>query len=332
LIHGTFKPAKLNYNQKIPKQVIQTAYEYPKLTEMLNTISSIKETNPEYVYRFFDDKDARKYIQDNFNENINFAYENLIPGAFKADLFRYCILYNEGGIYMDCKMISVVPFRDIIGENDELILVKDDYQMKTNNIPGIYNAFICTVAGKETFYQTIEAIVKHVFNHFYPENPFLITGPTLLLNCYCDEGKFLIHPFNGHSPTDHNNCIVNDKNEILIYKTYKNQHKQNYSGKYILDYAYGRCYKNILDLFIVYDFDFTTLQDDCKKIYDFEFAAHKIRELKVILNDYKIVIIDTVDDGITEFDGLKAPSKLKLTLVENKYAVGEGRDTQFFIN
>ena len=36
------------------------------------------------------------------------AYDSLIPGAYKADLFRYLVLYREGGVYLDCKSSTII--------------------------------------------------------------------------------------------------------------------------------------------------------------------------------------------------------------------------------
>ena len=67
------------------------------------------------------------------------AYDNLIPTAYKADLFRSCILYKTGGCYFDIKQIDRIPLREIITENDDLILCEDAQPF------AFYNALIlCT--------------------------------------------------------------------------------------------------------------------------------------------------------------------------------------------
>ena len=35
----------------------------------------------------------------------------MVPGAYKADLWRYCILYIYGGIYIDIKLEPINGFR-----------------------------------------------------------------------------------------------------------------------------------------------------------------------------------------------------------------------------
>ena len=46
------------------------------------------------------------------------AFETLRPGAFKADLWRYAILWGCGGIYVDSKMRLVSDWADFI-ENSQ---------------------------------------------------------------------------------------------------------------------------------------------------------------------------------------------------------------------
>ena len=56
---------------------------------------------------FYDDKECRDFIKEHFHKNVLLAYDALIPGAFKADLFRYCELYINGGWWFDIDMLSV---------------------------------------------------------------------------------------------------------------------------------------------------------------------------------------------------------------------------------
>jgi mannosyltransferase OCH1-like enzyme len=37
------------------------------------------------------------------------AYDTLIPNAYKADLFRYSVVYHYGGCYMDAGSIGIKP-------------------------------------------------------------------------------------------------------------------------------------------------------------------------------------------------------------------------------
>ena len=61
--------------------------------------------NSGWDYRFYSDKDARLFLQTHFPPEVLEAFDALIPGAFKADLFRYCVLFICGGVYADIDML-----------------------------------------------------------------------------------------------------------------------------------------------------------------------------------------------------------------------------------
>lgn len=241
-----------NYEQKIPKKIFQTWKTNNMDLEMENTTKIIKNLNPEYEYKLFTDDECIEYIKNNFSEHVLFSYNNLIPGAFKADLFRYCILYQEGGIYIDCKMIPSKPFREIIKPDDSCLLVNNTFE--TNSV-SIYNAFICSEPKNKLFLECISQIVNNNINLYYPIDPFVVTGPSLLYNIYKKMNyscRFLSHPNIGLDYTNHNNGIFDESNNLVIYKTYKNYYKQENGGNYITLFIFGNCYKSILNLLTVY--------------------------------------------------------------------------------
>jgi mannosyltransferase OCH1-like enzyme len=239
-------------DQKIPKKIFQTWKNKNMDIEMENTTKIIKNLNPEYEYKLFTDDDCIEYIKNNFSEHVLFAYNNLIPGAFKADLFRYCVLYQEGGVYIDCKMIPSKPFREIINPDDSSILVNNTFEL---NLVSIYNAFICSEPKNNLFLESINQIVNNNLNLFYPSDPFAITGPTLLYNISKKlniQSRLLCHPNIGLPYTNHNNGIFDELNNLVIYKTYKNYYKLENGSNYITLFQFGNCYKSILNLLTVY--------------------------------------------------------------------------------
>ena len=119
-------PDDYNYEQKIPKIILQTGVNNTfKNILHFNSIISFIELNPEYTYIYFNDINARQFLRDNFSEEINYCYDLLVPGAYKADLLRYCLLYNKGGCYFDCKQILRVPIKKFLDKNKTLLLCND---------------------------------------------------------------------------------------------------------------------------------------------------------------------------------------------------------------
>jgi len=50
--------------------------------------------------------------------------------AFRADLWRWMILWHNGGIYMDAKMAFTTPADSWIDFENEEFIIGLDYQMK----------------------------------------------------------------------------------------------------------------------------------------------------------------------------------------------------------
>jgi mannosyltransferase OCH1-like enzyme len=93
----------------IPLCIYQTWHTTNLPPKMQQAVNTIKAHNPEFQHFLYDDNMCREFIRNNFPEDVLRAYDLLIPGAYKADLWRYCILYKKGGIYLD---ISYTPFNN----------------------------------------------------------------------------------------------------------------------------------------------------------------------------------------------------------------------------
>jgi hypothetical protein len=88
---------------------------------MKRNCERLQKQNPQFEYYLFDDADCLEFIQIHFDEEVADAFERLVPGAYKADLWRYCVLYVHGGIYLDMKMRCVGDFRLIDREIIEIL-------------------------------------------------------------------------------------------------------------------------------------------------------------------------------------------------------------------
>jgi len=160
--------------QKIPKIIAQTNERDEVPERMFNAMQTILEKNPEYQYYYFNAVERRKFISNHYSSEVLLAYDRLVPGAFKADLFRYCFLYKYGGVYIDSGMTCKIPLRDLIGEKDKLIVPEDNGQLR------LYNAFMCAVPNHYIFKIAIDRIIDNVNNRYYGESALHITSPGLL--------------------------------------------------------------------------------------------------------------------------------------------------------
>jgi len=149
---------------------------------MKKNIDYILNNNPEFDYYLYDDNECREFIKENFNKEVLDAFDSLIPGAYKADLWRYCILYKNGGVYMDIKLKPLIKLKTLINNNNFYYVNDNPSNKLCNNNKGIYNAFIISYPNNIIFKECINSIVENCKNKYYGNNTLDITGPCLFGN------------------------------------------------------------------------------------------------------------------------------------------------------
>ena len=95
----------------IPLKIFQSWHTLNLPPKMNDNVQLLKLQNPEFTHYLYDDEMCREFIKENFEEDVLNAYDKLIPGSYKCDLWRYCILYKYGGIYLDIKYKCVNDFK-----------------------------------------------------------------------------------------------------------------------------------------------------------------------------------------------------------------------------
>jgi len=320
------------YNpQKIPKLIFQTTFS-KNIKNILhyNSIQTFIELNPEYEYRILDDNECRLFIKNNFNVDILVAYDMLIPGSFKADLFRYCYLYIHGGCYFDCKQILRHPIRTFINENDDFLLCKDIG-------PGFFNAMILSTEKNELIMNTIEKSKYKIFNFYKIYNPFnkkvynyqmlTLTGPDLFHETIRNDvnnnnikfqHKYLDKHFNLCN-CDYKKLVITDNNNnVIIAKQFASYSNSNhypqlwlnneviYKNQYILNqYKFYIYPHNYTDTFIFYIFNKNLL------------ITERIDKNAGWGTDHKLKIIDEINN-ITTMEKIQASNKkFKLTYFQH---------------
>jgi len=166
---------KKEINSIIPLKIYQTWYTKDLQEILLQSIQLLKSQNPEFEFYLYDDNDCRKFIETYFDSSVLRAFDALIPGAYKADLFRYCILYIYGGIYLDIKYYGINGFKFITLTEKEY-LVRD---LETSG-GGIYNALMICKPGNVLLWEAIQRIKYNVETKFYGNITLEPTGPILL--------------------------------------------------------------------------------------------------------------------------------------------------------
>ena len=216
-------------SKKIPKNIYQFWHseELPEKMKYYN--NNLKNSNPEFTFFIYNINDARLYIKDNFDENILKAYDMLKPTAYKSDLWRYCILYKNGGIYLDIKYSTVNNFKLINLIDDEI------YCLNKKNNDEIYNGIMICKKDNPLLLDCINKIVENVNNNFYGKNVLEPTGSLLYTQLFKNKNiEKKNTSLNYVINNDYKKILYNDNESLISYPDYDYEKSINgYLAKYI---------------------------------------------------------------------------------------------------
>ncbi len=230
LSYFNFRQEKFSNKSRIfiPKVIYKSGKEEkdnlsPEITDLFNRI---KKNNPDIEIEYYSDKDCEEFLKKNFNKQVNSAYKKLKPGSFKADLFRYCILYKNGGIWSDLTDDFLVPIEDIINfKKDTFVLARDN---NWEGYDGIQIGFMASVPNNPIYLKAINKVVYNVENNIYGKTVLDVTGPKVFYDVLNKDNKHIIDKikivFDGNGPTG---CYIdkNTQNKIIKYKSLKDINK-----------------------------------------------------------------------------------------------------------
>jgi mannosyltransferase OCH1-like enzyme len=216
IININILPIK-KYNSIIPLNIYQTWHTKNLPQDMNDCVELLKKQNPEFKHHLYDDNQCRQFIKSNFNSDILNAYDTLVPGAYKADLWRCCILYIFGGIYLDIKYQCANGFKLIE-------LTEKEYFVRDRPEHAVYNALIVVLPKNEILLKCIHQIVDNVKNNFYGACPLEPTGPKLVGTFF---SRSEIKNMELYFKTSSIDKIMYNKIEILTsYTNYRKEHSE----------------------------------------------------------------------------------------------------------
>jgi mannosyltransferase OCH1-like enzyme len=136
-----------NKEQLIPKKIHQIWFgEMPN--EHKKLIPGIREKHPGWEYKLWTIEDAEQYPMR--NRELFDKTENL---GSKSDIFRYEVLYNEGGIYLDSDFDMVKSFDSLL--HNELFTGIGHVQE-----PEVFNGLIGCTKNHELMGKIVEGLEK----------------------------------------------------------------------------------------------------------------------------------------------------------------------------
>ena len=180
-VTNTYTKRKINYlnnfeiNNKqnleeIPKQIYMTYHKNVPKKVFINLEKYAVYNNQPIPYTIFNDNDAIKFLSQYYIEAVVNKFKSL-SGAHKADLFRYCILYINGGIYMDIKTELIKPLSEIIDLDKKNTFYSVKGSSKVIN-KQIYQGIIITPPRNEIIFKLIVDIMETP-NYIPKQNYFI---------------------------------------------------------------------------------------------------------------------------------------------------------------
>ena len=231
----------------IPRIVHQTWFEalnpekYPNMSRLTESFQ-----NSGWEYKFYTDDEAGSFLAEHFPPQVREAYELLIPGAFKADLFRYCVLLIRGGVYADVDTMMGPSLDAAIPKDVGFMVGLDEPGKKIGNRMCLWNGFIASAPGHPFLAKVIETTVNNIHQRFTsvdvagmhcpaPEmsiitsfSPLFIAGPCMLgssMNNVLDrhgqtqfEAGELAHPNKGLNIPGRTIILDQNKNDMGAHR------------------------------------------------------------------------------------------------------------------
>jgi hypothetical protein len=167
--------------RRIPKIIHQTWSEpltkerYPNWSQLQMSLRNQEG----YDYRFYTDNEARELVKSHFPPEVVQAYDDLLPGAYKADLFRYCVLLIHGGVYADVDVLVVSKLDALITDDVGFVIPLDLQRFPpSDGALCLWNGFMAASPGHPYLAKAIENVVNAVRNRYnYVDFAHMVTCP-----------------------------------------------------------------------------------------------------------------------------------------------------------
>jgi hypothetical protein len=154
-------------NRLIPRLIHQTWFEpvdQAKYPNMSRLIESFRQSG--WSYHFYDDETAGQFISTHFPPQVREAYDSILPGAFKADLFRYCVLLIRGGLYADMDIVLEGNMDSVLADDVGFMTAQDEPGSQAGHRSCLWNGLMASTPGHPFLIRTIENVVNNIRNRF----------------------------------------------------------------------------------------------------------------------------------------------------------------------
>lgn len=109
----------------IPQLIHQTTTSASGLpAEIRQNMSRLRAMNPAWKHRVYDSNEQRAYLCSHLPQQYISDIERINPkyGVVIANVFKYLLLYNEGGVYLDDKSTCNRPLETALPPSTSFLL------------------------------------------------------------------------------------------------------------------------------------------------------------------------------------------------------------------
>jgi len=151
-----FDPMPLNMRGKTWPKTLFLTYKSQEAVPPY-VMERFRKHAPGFNIEFYDDQRCIEFLSTHFPPQVLKRYKSLKKGCHKADLWRYCVLWFYGGVYLDIK----TPL-----EMDLLAMFPDQSQNYTVNggsrhiFPYCHQGILVAKKGDPALYHAIHSILR----------------------------------------------------------------------------------------------------------------------------------------------------------------------------
>jgi mannosyltransferase OCH1-like enzyme len=152
--YNTKEVSVIRYEKKCIPKVIHICYK--ELAPIQKYSIIWKQLNPDYELRLYDDTLCEQFLLENFSQLHCDIFKFIKDGPIKADFWRCCILYKNGGIYADADILPIVPLCEYIDESADFLTCISD-----KSVGGYNPHLIRCLAGEPLMKKCIETYIEY---------------------------------------------------------------------------------------------------------------------------------------------------------------------------
>lgn len=151
---------------------LSSKVEKPKIDH-----NNIFKTFGNINYKLYTFREIRKEFYKDSNSKVEEAFSHVKAYAFKADIFRYYLLYKYGGWYSDLN--NIFSGTKIDTSNIDMFCFKE--MVPGSSQPNsVQNSILYAKKENKFIKAALDQAINNVLSNFYGDHPLSVTGPVVI--------------------------------------------------------------------------------------------------------------------------------------------------------